>query len=71
AAIDKRSKPVADIEEGYISTASCILANLSLKTGRKFTWDAAKQQVVGDAEANKLLTRAYRKPYVHPDAKTV
>ena len=33
AAIDNRSKPVADIEQGHISTASCILANLSLKLG--------------------------------------
>ena len=66
AAIDKRSKPVADIEEGFISTSSCILANLAMKTGRKFTWDAQKQQVVNDSEANKLLARPYRKPWTHP-----
>ena len=71
AAIDKRSNPVADIEQGYISTASCILANLALKTGRKLAWDPAKQQVIGDPEANQLLTRAYRKGWTHPDAKTV
>jgi predicted dehydrogenase len=70
-AIDSRSKPVADIEEGHISTASCILANLSMKTGRKFAWDAAKQQVVNDPEANRLLSRPYRKPWTHPDASTV
>ena len=29
AAIASRGKPVADIEQGHISTASCILANLS------------------------------------------
>jgi len=71
SAIDKRSRPVADIEQGHISTASCILANLAMKTGRKFTWDAQKQLVVGDAEANRLLTRPYRKPWVHPEAKSV
>ena len=65
-AIETRSKPVADIEQGYISTASCILANHSLSLGRSLTWDAAKQQVVGDAAANKLLAREYRKPWVHP-----
>ncbi len=65
-AIDKRSRPVADIEEGYISTASCILANNALKLGRTLTWDPQKNQVVGDAEANKLLKREYRKPWVHP-----
>ncbi len=61
-----RSKPVADIEEGHISTASCILANLSMKLGRTLTWDAEKHRVVGDGEANALLKRPYRKPWVHP-----
>ncbi len=67
-AIQTRGKPVADIEEGHISTASCILANLSLQLGRSLNWDAAKQQVIGDEEANKLLTRPYRKPWIHPGA---
>jgi predicted dehydrogenase len=65
-AVATRGKPVADIEEGHISTASCILANLSMKLGRALTWDADKGRVVGDAEANKLLRRPYRKPWVHP-----
>jgi len=65
-AVGTRGKPVADIEEGHISTASCILANLSMKLGRSLTWDAEKQQVVGDDEANKLLRRPYRKPWEHP-----
>jgi predicted dehydrogenase len=66
-AIASRSKPVADIEQGHISTASCIMANLSMKLGRSLTWDAEKHQVVGDEEANKLLRRPYRKPWVHPE----
>jgi predicted dehydrogenase len=66
-AIASRGKPVADIEEGYISTASCILANLSMQLGRSLTWDAEKQQVVNDEEANKLLRRPYRQPWVHPE----
>ena len=70
-AIDKRSKPVADIEEGYISTASCILANLAMKTGRTLHWDSVKQQVTGDAEANHLLARPYRAPWQHPDPHKV
>ncbi|HEY7328812.1 MAG TPA: Gfo/Idh/MocA family oxidoreductase [Gemmataceae bacterium] len=66
-AIASRGRPVADIEEGYTSTASCILANLSMKLGRSLAWDAEKQRVVGDDEANKLLRRPYRKPWVHPE----
>lgn len=65
------SRPVADIEEGHISAASCILSNLSMDLGRSLAWDAAAGQVKGDAAANKLLARPYRKPWVHPDPKTV
>jgi predicted dehydrogenase len=68
AAIASRSRPVADIEEGYISTATCILANLSMKLGRALTWDAQTGKVSGDEEANGLLTRPYRAPWVHPAA---
>lgn len=67
AAIDSRGKPVADIEEGYISTASCILANNALKLGRTLTWDPKEQQVVNDEEANRLLKRPYRQPWIHPE----
>jgi predicted dehydrogenase len=68
SAIANRSRPVADIEQGYISTASCILANMSMKLGRTLTWDAAKGQVQDDEEANRLLHRPYRAPWVHPEA---
>ena len=71
ASIDKRSKPVADIEQGHISTAACILANLSLKLGRTLSYDAAKMIVTNDAEATRMLRRQYRAPYVHPDPKQV
>ena len=65
-AIENRGKPVADIEQGYISTASCILANDAMKLGRTLTWDPDAGRVVNDEEANRLLTRAYRTPWVHP-----
>ncbi len=57
----------ADIEAGTISAAMCHLANTSYRLGgRKLTFDAAKMQYVNDAEANRMLTRPYRKPYVVP-----
>lgn len=70
-AIENKSKPVADIEEGHISTACCILANLSMKTGRPIVYDPKTRQIVGDAEANALLQRPYRQPWVHPDPNKV
>jgi predicted dehydrogenase len=71
AAIDKRGKPVADIEQGHISTTSCILANIAMGLGRTLKWDSAKHRVVNDDEANRLLRRAYRKPWVHPEPDRV
>jgi predicted dehydrogenase len=65
-AIASRGRPVADIEEGHISTASCILANNAMRLGRTLEWDAQKQMVVGDREANALLRRPYRRPWIHP-----
>ncbi len=70
-AVASRGKPVADIEEGHISSASCILANLAMQLGRTLTWDPAQHQVVGDAEANRLLRRPYRQPWVHPEPDRV
>ncbi len=69
--IESRERPVADIEQGYISSASCILANLSAQLGRSLTWDAIAGKIVGDEAANKLLARPYRTPWVHPEAATV
>ena len=71
AAMDGNKKPVADIEQGHISTASCILANVSMKLGRPLTYDPARRIVMGDEEATGLLKRPYRSPWVHPDPLTV
>ncbi len=69
--IETRGKPVADIEEGHISSAACVLANVALETGRKLHWDAAKSEVTGDEQANRLLRRPYRAPWEHPEPGTV
>ncbi len=65
-AIASRGKPVADIEQGHISTASCILANMSMELGRALSWDSQKGEILKDAEANQKLARAYRSPWNHP-----
>jgi hypothetical protein len=70
-AVSTRGRPVADIEQGHISTASCVLANLAMKLGRTLTWDAPRQLVVGDEEATRLLRRPYRQPWVHPEPDAV
>src|SRR5258708_20377740 len=52
ANIASRGKPVSDIEQGHISTASCILANLAMKTGRTLACDPQNQRIAGDKQAN-------------------
>ena len=71
AAIQNRGKPVADIEQGVTSSIASILANLSMQVGRTLTWDNSKGEIIGDAEANKLLRRPYRAPWKHPEVGSV
>ncbi|HEX5177606.1 MAG TPA: Gfo/Idh/MocA family oxidoreductase [Chthoniobacteraceae bacterium] len=71
AAIATRGKPVADIEQGYISSACCILANVAMQLGRSLRWDEKAGRIANDEEANKLLRRPYRAPWVHPVAANV
>ncbi|MFT5736604.1 MAG: hypothetical protein ACJAU2_001021 [Maribacter sp.] len=65
-AIQNNTRPIADIEEGHISSASCILANLSMDLGHPLVYDSKTRTVVDDAEATKLLTRDDRTPWIHP-----
>ncbi len=68
SSIEANSLPVADIEEGHISTAACILANYSMDLGgRTLKYDPKTRTVLDDPEATALLKRPYRAPYVHPD----
>ena len=70
-AIDSRGRPVCDIEEGHITASSCILANIACKLGRTLAWDSEKGRVIDDDEANSLLNRPYRQPWIHPDPRNV
>jgi predicted dehydrogenase len=64
-------RPVSDIEQGYISTACCLLANVAMDLGRTLEWDPTAGRVVGDDEANERLTRPYRAPWQHPTVENV
>jgi predicted dehydrogenase len=63
----KRENLNCEVLEGHMSTALCHLANIAFRTGRKLTFDAATETFPGDAEANALLGRTYRQPYVLPE----
>lgn len=68
---ESRSKPIADVEQGHISSASCILANMSMELGRSLKWDREKQRIANDDEANLRLRRPYRAPWKHPEPDQV
>jgi hypothetical protein len=61
--IRSRKLPLCDVEVGHRSATVCHLANIALRCGRKITWDAAKEEIVGDREAAKMLARPYRAPW--------
>ncbi len=55
------------IEDGFYSCAVIHLGNIAYRLGRTLTFDPATMRFPGDAEANAMLTREYRAPYVVPD----
>ena len=61
--IKSRKPPICDVEIGHRSATVCHLGNIALRTGKVITWDPAKEEITGDAEAAKLVTKEYRKPW--------
>jgi hypothetical protein len=57
----------SDVHEGHLSTTLCHLANISYRVGRSLTFLGSHEKFVDDPEADALLTRVYRKPYVVPE----
>ncbi len=64
-AIDKKKRPISDIEDGYLATNMSLLAMISLKIGRSVQWDGTN--IVADPEAAQHLKRPYRAPWVYPE----
>ena len=62
-ALCDRKRPFADIEEGHNSSNPGHLMNIAWKVGRQIRWDADREQVIDDAEANALVTKTYRAPW--------
>jgi predicted dehydrogenase len=64
--VKEHRRPNADIEIGHKSTALCHLGNIAYRVGRTLRYDGATETILDDPEANKLLRRSYRKPFVVP-----
>jgi predicted dehydrogenase len=63
----KRELLNSELEEGHISGAMCLLANISYRLGREVRFDPKRERFVSDTEADRHLTREYRKPFVVPE----
>ena len=66
--IDQRRAPVAGIELAHRATVLPLLGMVSWRVGRSLAWDAATEKIIGDPEANQLLSRPYREPWIYPSA---
>jgi hypothetical protein len=62
-----QSRAKGDIEEGFYSCALIHLGNIAYRLGRTIEFDPERMKIVGDEEANAMLTRAYRAPFVVPE----
>jgi predicted dehydrogenase len=63
--VRSRQAPICDVEIGHRSVSVCHLGVIALRLGRKLKWDPAREQFVGDAEANQWLARPMRKPWTY------
>ena len=55
-----------DIHEGYLSSCLPLMANIAYRLKREVHFDGTTESFAGDPEANAMLTRTYRDPYVVP-----
>jgi predicted dehydrogenase len=61
--VKSRHTPISDLESGHRVVSACHLANISLKLDRTIHWDSSKEEIIGDAQASKMLLRPYRAPW--------
>jgi len=66
-AIQSGKRPVSDVEDVCNSTNISLLGMLSYKLGRGIRWDGDRGVILNDPEANQLLQRKYRSPWIYPE----
>ena len=62
-AVKSRSPAVSNVEDAVHSDIISHVSDIAIRSGRKITWDPAKEEIVGDEEASRRLTRAWREPW--------
>jgi len=64
--VKSRQPTVENLDVGHHISTVAHLGNIALRTGRKIVWDYGKQQITDDAQANRLVSVAYRNPWKLP-----
>jgi predicted dehydrogenase len=64
--IESKKAAVANLEVAHRSSVLSLLGMVSWRVGRSLNWDGSKEQIIGDPEGSKLLSRPYRAPWVYP-----
>jgi predicted dehydrogenase len=67
---NKEARETLSRTQSYLKDDLVPLDGLCYRLGRKLTFNEATESIVGDSEANRLLTRRYRAPFVVPDQMT-
>ncbi len=62
--VKTRKQPIAPIEVGHRSCSTCLLHHIVMKLGRKVQWDPVRERFINDDEANSMLSRPQRWPYI-------
>ena len=58
-----RVEPISDVHSHHRALSTCHLAGIAARLNRKLTWDPIKEQILGDEQANRLLSREPRRGY--------
>jgi hypothetical protein len=63
----KKEELLAPVLWGCTGASLCHLGNIAYRLGRSIEFDNQAFDCGNDAEANELLTRTYREPFVMPE----
>ena len=64
--VRSRATPPCTAEQGHRSTSAVQLGAIAFRTQKRIRWDARNERIEGDAEASRLLSKAYRAPWKLP-----
>ena len=62
--VKSRQEPIEPVEVGHCTASICHCGNIAMRLKRKIRWDPETESFVNDDEANQMLRRPYREPWI-------